>query len=397
MKENVQKEIIKNQKKLALTVLAVLIAGIFLEIFCNLPLIRANSGNNQGSFSVDISQTTYEGFHEDGGKLVFDGNGGKIRVPLSGRYVDKLCYSYEYEGLLNATVKVGVYNEYGELRERDILTVEDRNSKNIKTSWIPVGKRAEYAEIYIFRDALDEPGLSYIDFSGFPLKISGFEAVTIPAVNWYRLCFFWCALGIAAMLIFFREYFGKRIEVGFLVISVTIGTLFSLSLPANKVSWDEEVHFSQSFWLSNYRTPVSVSPAVTQKFIAGIDTWPYNQPGTVEEQRELDNYLDTAGDYRNGGITWSADLNKTIFTGYAGEALFLKAGQMFRLPFSLVYKLGRLGNLYIYCIILCLAIRKTPVGKGIMAFLGLMPEPMMLAGVYSYDPTVTAFMYLSFA
>lgn len=100
MKENVQKEIIKNQKKLALTVLAVLIAGIFLEIFCNLPLIRANSGKNQGSFSVDISQTTYEGFHEDGGKLVFDGNGGKIRVPLSGRYVDKLCYSYEYEGLL---------------------------------------------------------------------------------------------------------------------------------------------------------------------------------------------------------------------------------------------------------------------------------------------------------
>ena len=319
MKENVQKEIIKNQKKLALTVLAVLIAGIFLEIFCNLPLFRANSGKNQGSFSVDISQTTYEGFHEDGGKLVFDGNGGKIRVPLSGRYVDKLCYSYEYEGLLNATVKVGVYNEYGELRERDILTVEDRNSKNIKTSWIPVGKRAEYAEIYIFRDALDEPGLSYIDFSGFPLKISGFEAVTIPAVNWYRLCFFWCALGIAAMLIFFREYFGKRIEVGFLVISVTIGTLFSLSLPANKVSWDEEVHFSQSFWLSNYRTPVSVSPAVTQEFIAGIDTWPYNQPGTVEEQRELDNYLDTAGDYRNGGITWSADLNKTIFTGYAGK------------------------------------------------------------------------------
>ena len=49
MKENVQKEIIKNQKKLALTVLAVLIAGIFLEIFCNLPLIRANSGKNQGS------------------------------------------------------------------------------------------------------------------------------------------------------------------------------------------------------------------------------------------------------------------------------------------------------------------------------------------------------------
>ena len=344
-----------------------------------------------------MSRVTYEGFHEEDGKLVFDGENGKIRVPLNGRFVGKFCYSYEYDGLLNATVKVGVYNDYGELRERDILTVTDRNSKNVKNSWIPVNRRAEYAEIYVFREALDEPGLSYIDFKAMPLHITGFEAVTIPAVNWYRLCFFWCLFGIGAMLIFYREYIGKRIEIGFLIISISVGTLLSLSLPANKVSWDEEVHFSQSFWMSNYRTPVSVSPAITQEFIAGIDTWPYNQPGTAEEQREFDNYLDLAGDYRNGGITWSADLNKTIFTGYAGEALLLKAGQLFHLPFSLVYKLGRLGNLFIYCIALYFAIKKTPVGKGIMVFLGLMPEPMMLAGVYSYDPTVTAFMYLSFA
>ena len=43
------------------------------------------------------------------------------------------------------------------------------------------------------------------------------------------------------------------------------------------------------------------------------------------------------------------------------------------------------------------AIKKTPVGKAILAFLALMPEPMMLAGAYSYDPTVTAFLWLSFA
>lgn len=384
-------------KKLALTALAVLVMGIFLEVLCNLPLLRANSGKSQGSFIVDMNRVTYEGFHEENGKLIFDGENGKIRVPLDGQFVGKFCYSYEYDGLLNTTVKVGVYNDYGELRERDILTVEDRNSKNVKNSWIPVGRRAEYAEIYVFREILDEPGLSYIDFKAMPLCITGFEAVTAPSANWYRLCFFWCLFGIGAMLIFYREYIGKRIEIGFLIISISVGTLLSLSLPANKVSWDEEVHFSQSFWMSNYRTPVSVSPAITQEFIAGIDTWPYNQPGTSEEQKEFDNYLDLAGDYRNGGITWSADLNKTIFTGYAGEALFLKAGQLFHLPFSLVYKLGRLGNLFIYCIALYFAIKKTPVGKGIMVFLGLMPEPMMLAGVYSYDPTVTAFMYLSFA
>ena len=158
----------QNLKKLALTALVVFVMGIFLEVLCNLPLIRANAGKSQGSFVVDMSRVTYEGFHEEDGKLIFDGENGKIRIPFDGRFVGKFCYSYEYDGLLNTTVKVGVYNDYGELRERDILTVEDRNSKNVKNSWIPVGKKAEYAEIYVFRDALDEPGLCLLYTSPSP-------------------------------------------------------------------------------------------------------------------------------------------------------------------------------------------------------------------------------------
>ena len=134
-----------------------------------------------------------------------------------------------------------------------------------------------------------------------------------------------------------------------------------------------------------------------QEFSAGIDTWPLNQPGGLREQRELNRYLDQTGDYRNGSICWSADLNKTTFTGYLGQAALLKAGEIFRLPFSMLFKLGRLGNLLIYALAMALAIRKTPVGKGMLAFIGLMPAPMMLAGVYSYDPTVTAFTALSCA
>ena len=84
-------------------------------------------------------------------------------------------------------------------------------------------------------------------------------------------------------------------------------------------------------------------------------------------------------------------------TGYVGSALVLKAGGLLHIPFGILYKLGRLGNLYVYAAVLYFAIKKTPVGKAILAFLALMPEPMMLAGAYSYDPTVTAFLWLSFA
>lgn len=386
----------------------VCLLGVFLELLCNLPAARAASANGRSDgaesgrsggaeSAVRPEAITYQGFHEEDGGLVFDGESGSIHIPLNGEYVDKFCYSYTYDGLLNLTAKAAVYNEYGEVRERDAVIIEDLNSKALRNSYLRIGARTDYVELTVSREGLFEPGLSYIDFDSYQLTFTGFRTVSGPAFNWYRVSFFWCVLGIFAFLFLGRELIGRRMEVGFLVIALSAGTLLSLSLPANKVSWDEEIHFSQAFWLSNYRSPVALSPAIYQEFFAGIDTWPYNQPGTAEEQEELNGYLDEAGDYKNGEILWSTDLNKTIFTGYAGQALFLKIGQLLHMPFSLLFKFGRLGNLLVYCIVIFFAIRKTPVGKGIMAFLALMPEPMMLAGVYSYDPTVTAFLYLAFA
>lgn len=373
------------------------VLGLLLELCFNLPAIRAVSGGGQASCEIPFHEIVSDGFEERDGKLVLTGESGYLHIPLSGAYVGKFVYSYEYEGLLNASVKIGVRNIYGESRELDAVMTEDRNSRVLHTSWIPVGKRADYADIYVTRDMLRESGLSYLDFDSWPLSFTGFETLTIPAVNGLRLFFFWCASGLLLLLCFGRELAAKKIEVGFLLISISAGTLFSLSLPANKVSWDEEVHFSQSFWMANYRNPVHVSPAILQEFSAGIDTWPYNQPGSREEQEALSLYLDTEGDYHNGAHIWSTDLNKTTMTGYVGQAVFLKLGQLFNLPFSLLFKLGRLGNLYLYCIVMYFAIKRVPAGKAIMAFLGLMPEPLLLAGVYSYDPTVTAFLYLSFA
>ena len=39
-------------------------------------------------------------------------------------------------------------------------------------------------------------------------------------------------------------------------------------------------------------------------------------------------------------------------TGYVGSALVLKAGGLLHIPFGILYKLGRLGNLYVYAAIL---------------------------------------------
>ncbi|MDO5387277.1 MAG: hypothetical protein Q4F75_08445, partial [Pseudomonadota bacterium] len=306
-------------------------------------------GGRSASRVIPFAEIAQEGFEEKDGALFLTGEAGFLHIPLDGRYVENFVYSYEYEGLLNAAVSVGVRNAYGEVRERDVMSMQDRNSRVLNRSFIPVRAEAEYVDLYVTRDGLREPGLSYLDFDAWPLSFTGFETTSAPAVNWYRLCFFWCGAALAAALIFFRDAFAKKMEVGFLIISLTLGTLLSLSLPANKVGWDEEVHFAQTFWLSNYRSPVQLSSAILQEFVAGIDTWPYNQPGSGEEQEALEAYLDEAGDYRTGEQLWSADLNQATVTGYVGQAALLKAGQLLHLPFSVLFKLGRLGNLWIYC------------------------------------------------
>lgn len=396
-RQNVKDDIKLNSKlkwkRYALSVLFVCVLGLAAELLCGFPSIRAKVGNVE----IPMEAVTHEGFSETDGGLLFDGQQGTIHIPLGGAYVDKFRYSYDYGALLNVRARAGVYNEYGEFKERDIETIIDRNSKVLHSSYLRIGEQVEYVELSVSKEGLFEPGLSYLNYDSYKLRFTGFETVPNSPVNLYRLFFFWCVAGIAVFLFLFREILGARIEVGFLVIALSGGTLLSLSLPANKVSWDEEVHFEQAFWLANYRSPVSVSPAILQEFSAGVDTWPYNQPDTIEEQRELDRYLDTDGDYRNGGQLWSANLNKATFTGYVGSAAFLKIGEILHMPFSALFKFGRLGNLLVYCIIMYFAIKKTPVGKGIMAFLGLMPETVMLAGVYSYDPTVTASLYLAFA
>lgn len=391
----------KDVLRLLLALVAVFVIGVLGEFVCNFPALRANGWTRQATRTIALDEVQVSGFErvetEKTEVLQLSDASGYLHIPLDGSYVSQFLYHYDYDGLLNATVRLGYRNIYGEQREHDAKMVMDRNCRVLKFSSVPVNGKLDYVDLLITREDLDEEGLSYMNFVGMPLALTGFATVARAGINWYRLGLFWCAAAVLIALLCFRDFVAKRIEVGFLLISLTFGTIFSLSLPANKVSWDEEVHFAQAFWMANYRTPVQADPALLQEFTAGVDTWPYNQPENQDEQAALTSYLNQNAGYRHGEHLWSTDLNKTTMTGYVGSALVLKAGGLLHIPFGILYKLGRLGNLYVYAAVLYFAIKKTPVGKAILAFLALMPEPMMLAGAYSYDPTVTAFLWLSFA
>ncbi|MFR5600896.1 MAG: DUF2142 domain-containing protein [Lachnospiraceae bacterium] len=379
-----------------IAVVCVLFVGLVLEYGSNHRELSMSDAKRQ-MMEVPGEQITYQGFEEKDGKLLFLQDYGVISLDLGGQYVGKFGYTFEYDGLLNVDIYAGVHNIYGEARERDELHIRDRNSKLLSQSWVRIGEDTDYIHLVVRQADLQEKGLDYIDFSEYPLLFTGFYVNNQPSFHWQRLLFYWCVLGLAVCLWMNRDWFGHRVEQGFLLIALSVGILLVIILPVNKVSWDEEVHFKNAFWLASYPKGADVSDAVLQQFSAGIDTWPFNQPSGQEEQQLLNEYWNENGDYRTGKHHWSEVTDKTTFQGYAGSVIMLIMGKLLHLPFALLFRLGRLGNLLVYCGLMFFAIKLTPVGKGIMAFLGLMPTPMFLASVYSYDPFVTGCLYLTFA
>ena len=90
--------------------------GLLLELFCNLSLFQ---NEKEGNFPIPLSEVEYEGFRLDQGeRLLLTEDAGTIRIPV-GAYVGEVACSYDYDGLLNMTVRAYVENEYGEVRERD--------------------------------------------------------------------------------------------------------------------------------------------------------------------------------------------------------------------------------------------------------------------------------------
>ncbi len=87
-----------------------------------------------------------------------------------------------------------------------------------------------------------------------------------------------------------------------------------------------------------------------------------------------------------------------IYTpAYIPSAIGLRLGLLLGLPFTVVYQMGRLFNLLFCAVILAWAIKKIPVGKAILTMIGLLPTPLFLMAMYSYDAFITSLCALGFA
>lgn len=376
---------IRNKKGLVkITVLAimVLMLGVLGEFLFNAKVLFLD-GLQKGTYELDMKDMELDGFKLKGSRLVMNQDGGTIDIRLDGKYADKLYFEYDFDGVVDCAVTARYYNGYGGISEK---SYKDLNGTVITKSVISI------------RETLDGVNLSF-DGAVKGISISGIGVQNKVQINWLRMMFLWLAAGLPVFLVSCRKVISNNIEIGFLAIALTAGCLLVLLMPPNRIGWDEEIHFSNAYSLS-FEDELVITPGISELMTGSMANWPYNSPRTMEERRQGEEYLNTHAVYK-GDIPkeyLSSGKPAGILTpGYVTQSLMIGLGKLLGLPFSAVYAMGRLGNMLLYVTVVFFAIRRIRIGKRIMAVVALMPTPMSFAAVYTYDVTVTAFLFLGFS
>mgnify|MGYP002509479922 CR=1 FL=1 len=376
-------------------IVLVLAAGVICEYLCNMKVLSLNR-TERGIIPVGEENVAAEGFTKTAKGWELTEDKGILTVSLDGQYIHKIAYSYEYDHLLNARAYVCYYNEYGEADPEQDLILEDRNSYLLSTSYLNIGRETDHIQLVFEKNQLGEDG-SREEAAKKPLVITEFEIHNTAVFNWIRLGFFWVIFGLATFFYLFRKAIGRHLEIGFTVACLSIGILMIAALPVSKVGYDEETHLLRSMEIASMPWGMNVSPGAWAKMIPSLSDWPENQPGSREEKALIEEFFNREGDYKNGNIHPDFTTPVISVPAYAGPALVLKVCKGLGIPFGIMIRLGRLGNLLVYAAVMFFAIKKTPVGKAVMAVIGLFPTSIFMACVYSYDPAVTAWIYLSMA
>jgi uncharacterized membrane protein len=391
-------EKMKLRYKIIIGMVIILACGIVGEVLFNAPLLL---GRKEAFQSLDLSKVELSGFELIDGELVCTEKGIShsadvpgIIIHMDKQYIGKLRFHFDSWSKLRAVISIDSYTGYG-----DPLLKEIEDNNNIVYSESVVNIRNQTNKIKI----------SFPDFnqdadSDASLKISDITLDNRVSLSVVRMAFVCIAAFLILFLIFFKETVTNHIERVFVVFAVAMGLILTVALPEHKIGWDEEIHFNRAYSLSEAmigHDQALAYPAIHLLMVNSYQNWPDDRAGSKEEHFQEIHYLNANGVYweREDSEDNYHELNipgmATI--GYIPQALMLLFAKLFRLPFALVYLAGRLGNLFLYSIVMYFAIKKMPIGKRILTAISLLPTLMFLTGVYAYDIMVYAFIALSIA
>ena len=203
---------------------------------------------------------------------------------------------------------------------------------------------------------------------------------------WGRYLGIFVVLELAACLVCFREIVARKAEVAALVVTLSVGTLYALAVPASTgISWDDEWHYNCSMAMSHLLNPdVSKAEYYYADKDCFLETAMEHKNYDRESQKETYQKIEKLYQQKEKtlpGRYWPRYRNLCYMP--AGFGLWL--GRLLSLPYHVAFMVGRWFSMLFYSILVFLAIRKLKSGKILAAAVALIPFNIFMASSYSYD------------
>lgn len=366
--------------KMLLLILVILLAGFAVDMFCQRQVLGLPE-EEKGRFSLGREVSEQQGFEDREQGWQISGYAGRVVIPVDGRFIGRFAVDYECTQRLDITWTVWLTGV------EEPLIFEDGNSMFIDRSVERFDASVDQIELFIWQNESDP----------FDLYLKEFSIINEYQISWHRILFVWGLLGLLAFLWLGREWISGHVAQVYLIVALSMGSLMILLTPANKVSWDEEIHFFHAYCVSHFGTEVKTNDILEKLFVADAENWPYSVPVNVDERIQMNAALNELVAYQEYTHNRGRALAGIYTPAYVPSAVGIRLGLLFDLPFTAVYQLGRLANLVFCALVMAWAIHKIPVGKAVLAMIGLLPTPLFLMAMYSYDSFITVLFALGFA
>ncbi|MBR6526615.1 MAG: DUF2142 domain-containing protein [Lachnospiraceae bacterium] len=376
-RENTRKKL---SYKMLLLVLAIVLAGFAVDLFCQRQVVFLPE-EEKGTFAIDVGLLNGLGIEKSEEGIRFTGEEGVMTLNLDGNYVDRFAIRYDCSQRLDLMWTVWMVGE------EVPLIIEDSNSVFIDTTVENLNGYVEQIDLYCRQN----------EYEPYSLILKELSIINEYQISWHRILFVWVLLSLLAFLWLGREWISGHVAQAYLIAALSMGSLMILLTPANKVSWDEEVHFFHAYCVSHFGAEVKTNDILEKLFVADEENWPYSVPVNVDERMQMNAALNELVEDLEYTHNRGRALAGIYTPAYVPSAVGIRLGLLCGLPFTAVYQLGRLANLVFCALVMAWAIHKIPVGKAVLAMIGLLPTPLFLMAMYSYDSFITALFALGFA
>lgn len=349
---------IKKHKRIVAAVVILILTAV-IELVCNSPAIRGGYDN--------LDLTKYITVEKEGNKEKY-----VISYSSSQKfYIKELKLSGSFPKEYSYTIKTKEYNSFDKESEE---YYSDTVNSWFSDFYTNLNKKVTSIEITL--NKVEDAELTAVSCS------NRFE------VNNYRVLFFLVAFSLLYCLLFEKKIY-KKLEWLFVVYALIFGLLLIFYAQPVKNSWDEQIHFGNAYSLAFGRNVEWTEAAELTK---NGETVTCN---TKAEFAELRAYLNE----KNDTVVYTEQKESLIpaysSLAYIPQAIFINIASILKTSFSVLYALGKIGNLLIYILVMFWAIKLAKRKKLFLIFVALMPTPLFLAASYTYDTIVFSFITLA--